>query len=69
MDISTKLGYAAKSIESITRHDDENSAVRLEAINLLRGKLDAEEASIRERDAARVSTLEIKDLNPTPSKK
>lgn len=57
MNISQKEVYVQQYIVSMTRHDDENSAVRLKFIERTKAFLDAEAADILTRDEARITAL------------
>ncbi|AKU43560.1 hypothetical protein CPT_Seuss34 [Caulobacter phage Seuss] len=57
MNLQSKLDYWSQHTRSITRHDDENSAVRKAYLAKMRKILDEEEAAIDERDAARINEL------------
>lgn len=52
MQIARKVQIAKKSVESFTRHDDEDSTLRIAAINEIRRFLDNEEAGIIARNKA-----------------
>lgn len=54
MQINRKVQIAKKSITSITLHDDEDSTLRIAAINELRRFLDVEEAGIAARANAQI---------------
>jgi hypothetical protein len=57
MNLSEKIGYAQRHVESIARHDDEDAAVRKAALRRLRDLCDAEEAAIDARIAEKVGAL------------
>lgn len=55
MDLRSKVGYARKAIESITRHDDEDVAVREAALQAVEVAIAEERAGMAARVAARVA--------------
>ena len=57
MNLNEKEEYARKTISSLSRHDDENSAVRIAFLNRIRTFIDNEEAAILARDAERIAAL------------
>lgn len=55
MKIAEKLPYAEQHIRSIARHDDQDAAVRLAALDRLVKFIEAEKAAIDERVKAKIS--------------
>ena len=57
MDIKTKLAYVEQHIKGISRHDDEDAAVRAAALSRIVDLVEAERAEMQIRVAARVEEL------------
>jgi hypothetical protein len=57
MDLAAKLTIARTAIDSISRHDDEDAAVREAQLDLVLAHVAAERAAMRDRIAARVREL------------
>jgi hypothetical protein len=55
MDLKRKLELLADGVKSISRHDDEDAAVRHAALNLVDAIVKAEREGIDARVAARVA--------------
>lgn len=54
MKIAEKLPYAEQHIRSISRHDDQDAAVRIAALDRLQRFIDAEKAEIELRVQAKI---------------
>lgn len=54
MQIHDKLPYAKQHIRSISRHDDQDAAIRLAALDHLVKFIEAEKAAIHERVQAKI---------------
>jgi hypothetical protein len=57
MKVSEKLPYAIRHVESIGSHKDEDSAVRLAALEAIKAACDAQAASINAEIQARLEAL------------
>lgn len=57
MDLAQKVGVATKAIDSISRHDDEDAAVRKAMLAQVSAHIAAEITEIDERIAARLAQL------------
>lgn len=59
MDLKKKAQIAAQAIDSISRHDDEDAAVRHAVLDHVAAHIAAEKAAIDARLAARVAQLDV----------
>ena len=57
MDLQAKIVIARRAVESISRHDDEEAAVRLATLDRVDEIIKAERAAIRERVRARLEQV------------
>lgn len=57
MDLQKKAEIAAQSINSISRHEDEDASVRLAMLDHVANHIAAEKAAIEKRVAERVAAL------------
>lgn len=57
MDLSRKVEIANQAVDSISRHDDEDAAVRLAMLDQVAEHIEAERAAIAQRVADRVALL------------
>lgn len=55
MQIADKYAYAKQHIRSISRHDDQDAAVRIAALDHLVKFIEAEKAAIDERVRAKIA--------------
>lgn len=57
MDLQRKAQIAAQAIDSISRHDDEDAAVRKAVLDQVVAHVEAERSAIDARVAERIATL------------
>jgi hypothetical protein len=60
MDLVKKLDYARSAVNSISRHDDEDAAVRKIMLDQVVAHVQAEQAAIDARVAERLAQMGVK---------